>query len=86
MAYIKGKKVTTINLKTDVIANPELTGGEAELTSLQVSNVKFSIGDSMGYLTTAPTANNTSGRLIIVVLSAEPATKYDGYLYIITGA
>lgn len=38
------------------------------------------------YLTTAPTANNTSGFLTIVVLSSEPATRYDGYLYIITGS
>lgn len=41
---------------------------------------------SVPYITTAPSANNTSGRLIIVVLSSEPATKYDGYLYIITGS
>ena len=37
------------------------------------------------YTTTAPSANNTDG-IKIVVLSSEPATKYDGYLYIITGA
>ena len=37
------------------------------------------------YTTTAPTAANTDG-LKIVVLSSEPATYYDGYLYIITGA
>ena len=34
-------------------------------------------------LTTAPESANTSG-LKFVVLSEEPATKYDGYLYIIT--
>ena len=38
------------------------------------------------YLTTAPTEANTSGKIIFVVLSEEPATKYDGYLYIITSA
>ena len=40
---------------------------------------------SMGLpiLTTAPSANNTDG-IKIVVLSSEPATKYNGYLYIIT--
>ena len=86
MAYINGKKTVTVNINTDVIANPELTGGEAELKSLQVSNVKYDIGESLVYSTTAPTANNTSGRLKIVVLSSEPATKYDGYLYIFTGA
>lgn len=40
--------------------------------------------ESVGYTTTAPTSNN-SGPLKIVVLSSEPATKYSGYLYIITG-
>ena len=38
------------------------------------------------YLTTAPSSANTSGTLKVVVLSAEPATRYDGYLYIITGS
>lgn len=41
--------------------------------------------ESVGYTTTAPTSNN-SGPLQIVVLSSEPANKYDGYLYIITGS
>lgn len=35
------------------------------------------------YLTTAPVADNTAGFLKFVVLNAEPATKYNGYLYII---
>lgn len=38
--------------------------------------------ESVNYLTTAPSAANTDG-LKVVVLSAEPATKYDGYLYLI---
>lgn len=49
-------------------------------TSGQVGHSAIS---DLPYLTTAPSANNTSG-LKIVVLSSEPATKYDGYLYIIT--
>ena len=44
------------------------------------------INGGFPYLTTAPTANNTSGRLKVVVMNAEPATRYDGYIYIITGA
>ena len=41
--------------------------------------------EGLPYRTTAPTATNTNGMLIPVVLgeSADPATKYDGYLYII---
>lgn len=34
-------------------------------------------------LTTAPTAANTEGGLILVVLASEPATYYNGYYYII---
>lgn len=39
--------------------------------------------DSLPILTTAPVADNSDG-LKIVVLSSEPATKYAGYLYLIT--
>ena len=38
-------------------------------------------------LTTAPTQDNVSGKIDIVLLSAEPSAKYNGYIYIIdTGA
>ena len=47
------------------------------------NNNTISLDGVIPYTTTAPTANNTTG-LKIVVLSSEPATKYDGYLYIIT--
>ena len=40
----------------------------------------------VSYLTTAPSAANTDGDLKFVVLSSDPATKYSGYIYIITGA
>lgn len=39
--------------------------------------------DNVTYLTTAPSSANTDG-LKFVVLSAEPATKYNGYIYFIT--
>jgi len=42
--------------------------------------------NSINYSTTAPTSANTDGTLKVVVLSAEPATRYNGYLYIITGS
>lgn len=53
------------------------------LTVNASGNVQAQMG--VGYLTTAPSANNTNGLLIPVVLgeSNDPATKYDGYLYII---
>lgn len=40
--------------------------------------------DSVFYSTTAPTSANDTGNIKIVVLSSEPAKRYDGYLYIIT--
>lgn len=43
-----------------------------------------SVASQISYITTAPTADNTSGNLIVVVLSSDPVTKYNGYLYIIT--
>ena len=39
---------------------------------------------SVSFLTVAPTADNPDG-LKFVVLSSNPAQKYDGYIYIITG-
>lgn len=40
---------------------------------------------ALQYDTSAPSSANTNG-LKIVVLSSEPATRYDGYIYIITGS
>lgn len=57
------------------------------LNALKLNGMSYKVRDGitngLGYLTTAPTADNTDG-IKIVVLSAEPATKYAGYLYIIT--
>lgn len=47
---------------------------------------KTEVSGLLSYITTAPSAANTSGLLKVVVLSSEPATRYDGYLYIITGS
>lgn len=41
------------------------------------------IADGISYTTVAPTKANTDG-LKFVVLSSEPDTKYDGWVYIIT--
>lgn len=35
------------------------------------------------YITVAPTSANTTGKIQIVVLTSEPATKYSGYIYLI---
>lgn len=46
-------------------------------------NLAYTTG--LPYTTTAPTAANTEG-IKIAVLSSDPATKYSGYLYVITGS
>lgn len=60
------------------------------LSSLPISNGLTINGhtrklatDSIGFSTTAPTADNTSGYLDIRVLTSEPATRFNGYWYII---
>jgi len=40
--------------------------------------------NGVAYQTSAPTSANYTGALKFVVLSSEPATKYSGYVYIIT--
>lgn len=54
--------------------------GEIALTS----DIQALRAEVSNILTSAPTAPNTSGILKFVVLSSEPSTKYDGYLYLIT--
>lgn len=80
-----GKNVnnTLINSKTSSSTNA--TAGQV-LTADGSGGTGWALTEKLGYLTTAPSQDNTSGVLQIVVLSSEPATKYNGYLYIITGA
>jgi len=47
---------------------------------------ELSLTGNLPYLTTAPSSDNTSGYIKIVVLSQEPQTKYNGYLYLITAS
>jgi len=56
-----------------------------ELLAELVESLQSVTASGVAYQTTAPTSDNTDG-LKFVVLSEEPATKYSGYLYIITGA
>lgn len=76
-------------LKDEVEVNPSVPVGTTptDITGIRVgsSYYKPAIPSEITYLTTAPVADNT-GSLKIVVLDEEPATKYDGYLYIITGS
>lgn len=75
-----------VNQPIVVEGNPSGAGGGSALTGLKIGDTVYKVRDGstngLGYLTTAPSAANTDG-IKIVVLSAEPATKYNGYLYII---
>lgn len=68
--------------------NPTIPSGTTTttLTTLKNGSNYYSLGGDISYVTTAPTGPNTSGGLKVVVLSSEPANRYDGYLYIITGS
>ena len=57
-------------------------GDGSGMTETQVNNL---IANGIPFLTTAPTSANTNGKLIVVLLNAEPQTRYDGYLYLIVG-
>lgn len=68
---------------TNVVANPTLAGTEDALEGIQVGSTKYvNRPSSMSYITEEPTADNTDG-IKIVVLTYEPDTKYDGYIYLI---
>lgn len=68
------------------MALPYATPGQLDRTKTELSNTIAALAASgVPFLTTAPTEANTDG-LKFVVLSADPATKYDGYFYIITTA
>ena len=63
------------------------TAGDWDSTKWEAMDLsKKENSGELSYSTTTPTAANTNGKLKTVVLSSEPATKYEGYLYIITGA
>ena len=58
-----------------------------EIKKMRIQNVDYDIKDTnprLMYLTTAPTEDNLTNELKVVVLPEPPETKYEGYLYIIT--
>lgn len=56
--------------------------------SLQVASNNLKLTGKLPYLTSAPSADNTSGFMTIVVVSSEPAAadRKAGYLYIVVSA
>lgn len=57
----------------------------SKINSTLINNVVGG-GADLGALTTAPSSANTDGGYKLVVLSSDPATKYEGYIYIIKAA
>ena len=77
---------TAVDNATEVIANPTLAGTETALNGIKIAGTSYkNQPSSISYLTSAPNADNTDG-IKIVVLSAEPGTYYNGYLYLIQGS
>ena len=77
-----------IDVQEDVSGTPTEEQSEsfdALLAQLQQAyEVIETFEGGVPYTTVAPTEANTSGTLKFVVLSSEPATRYNGYFYIIT--
>ena len=69
------------------ISEQSIYGGIANASKLlAIDNSGFgTLTNALPIITTAPSSANSNG-VIICVLSSEPATKYSGYLYLITGS
>lgn len=73
--------VTDVSMSYNADNELELKDQDNEvLDSIEV------IANEVRAVTTAPTEDNDSGNYKLVVLSSEPATYYDGYIYIILGS
>ena len=83
IAYVDTSNVWSNESKAYVQTAQGVANAGKSLTVNASGNVQAQMG--IGYLDTAPSANNTNGLLIPVVLgeNSDPATKYEGYLYII---
>lgn len=78
---VSGTSVSWTLYKTEIPVPDTADNGNF----LKILAGQFALSTGLPFTTTAPSAANTDG-IKIVVLSSEPATKYDGYLYLITGA
>ena len=80
-----GAQGSVLHINSD--NNPSWTGLKTVNGATLTGSGAVSIGDSqpLGYLDSNPSVPNASG-LKIVILDSEPATRQDGYLYIIIGS
>jgi len=95
--YKVEQPTTVVANPTLVGTEADLTGLQVGSTKYKIpSGGSYSAGSGISissntisvkglpYTTTAPSSANLDGTLHVVVLSAEPGTTYNGYLYIIT--
>ena len=83
--YLPTNKSGTLALTSDIPtldSTPTQNSQNAVTSGGVYQAIQSFVPNGINYLTTAPVADNTDGDLKIVVLSSEPATKYNGYLYI----
>lgn len=76
------KSIYSPNYTGELASKVDLSAKQDSITSNTDITAK-TINAGLVYTTTAPTGANANG-LKIAVLSSEPATKYSGWLYIIT--
>lgn len=79
-------KVAEVQFGTVTVTQIDIDGASdspGKVVTSRGDDVFWEYPYRMSYLNTAPSSANNTGTLEIVVLSSEPATKYDGYLYLI---
>ena len=74
--------VDSVNSKKTIYANSYIRQDNYTY-NLPNSSGTFALTSENTFQTTAPTEAITDGGIHIVYLSSEPATKYDGYIYLI---
>ena len=66
---------------SEITMNPTHSSSDVSISGMTVDGVKYQV-DTIWYTTSTPTEANPNG-VKLAILPEEPATKYDGYLYII---
>lgn len=78
--YSSGKSITYGNSQVQV----DVSGLGSFVLQLPNASGTLALTSDLAPLTTAPSSANTSGMVKFVILSEDPETKYDGYIYFIT--
>ena len=88
-ALVSGSNIKTIN-NTSILGAGNIDTTYSAGDGITLTNTSFSVTpnviDATNDTSLLPSSANTSGIMKFVLCSSEPATKYNGYLYLITGA